>query len=104
MVSFSEIAQRAVDEVASGDAVLFDVRRDDEWQAGHAKGAKHVPITELEAGTRPDIPEGAKVYVYCQAGGRAGRSVAILNDMGYSDVTSIGGLNDWRHAGGEIQS
>lgn len=102
MDAHDDIASEAVKEVADDDAVLFDVRRDDEWSYSHAKGARHVPITGLEQGEKPDIPQNKKIYTYCQAGGRAGRAVIMLKDMGYTDVTSIGGLNNWLQAGGSL--
>jgi rhodanese-related sulfurtransferase len=98
-----EKAGQAVEDVGAGAAVLLDVRRDDEWAAGHAKGATHWELARLEAGEFPDIPKDAKVYVHCAAGVRAQKAKEILNQNEWNDVTNIGGLEDWETAGGEIE-
>ena len=102
MHSYTDFAQQAVQDIRNGNAELLDVRRADEWGFGHASGARHWDIARLEGGEAPDIPDERKIYTYCQAGGRAGRAVTMLQELGYKDVVSIGGLNDWRAAGGDI--
>lgn len=102
MSSYVEVAAQAVRDVETGSGVLVDVRRDNEWEYSHAKGALLFSITRLEKGQEPGIPKEKRVYTYCQAGGRAGRAVKMLHDMGYEHVVSIGGLNDWVHAGGGV--
>jgi len=47
------------------DGVLLDVREDDEWVAGHAPNAVHVPMTQL-AERLDHIPEADTVYVICR--------------------------------------
>jgi rhodanese-related sulfurtransferase len=103
MNSHDDAVAEAVKQVLGGHGVLVDVRRDDEWNYARAKRAVHVPITQLEHGEVPDIPKEKNIYTYCQAGGRAGRAVSMLKDMGYDHVTNIGGLNDWTNAGGELE-
>lgn len=98
--SFAEAATRAV---ADTNAVLVDVRRDDEWAASHATSALHWELARLEKGELPDIPKDAAVYVYCAAGGRAGAAAAILKEHGWTNVTNIGGLKDWEAAGGALE-
>lgn len=95
--------QQAVQDVGAGKAVLVDVRRDDEWAAGHAKGAIHFELAKLEAGEMPDIPKDAVVYVYCAAGSRAAKAKEILDANGWTNITSIGGLTDWQNAGGPTE-
>ncbi|HEY0640910.1 MAG TPA: rhodanese-like domain-containing protein [Pseudonocardiaceae bacterium] len=80
------------------DAPLLDVREDDEWQAGHAPGAVHVPMSEL-AGRLDDVPAEGTVYVICRAGGRSARVVQYLNANGWDAVNVDGGMLDWQAAG-----
>jgi len=96
-------AGQAVEEVDADIAVLLDVRNDDEWAAGHAKGAVHWELVRLQAGELPDIPKDGRVYVHCAAGGRAQKAKEILLDNDWTDVTNIGGLEDWENAGGELE-
>lgn len=94
----------AINEVKSNEALLLDVRRSDEWQAGHAKGAILFPAERvLLGGESPDVPKDKKIYTYCRSGGRAGRVRAALERFGFTNVYNLGGLLDWSEAGGEVE-
>jgi rhodanese-related sulfurtransferase len=99
---FAPIARRAYAEVTAGNAALLDVRRDDEWASGHAPMALHLELAKLEAGQLPDIPKDRPVYVHCAAGARAGKAADILTQKGWEHVFNLGGLNDWKAAGGPV--
>ena len=65
-------------------AWLLDVRENDEWAAGYAPGARHIPLGELGARTA-EIPQDQTVYVICRSGMRSGRAVqAVRSDAMYS--------------------
>jgi len=85
------------------DAVLLDVREDDEWAAGHAPGAVHVPMTQL-ADRLDDIPDGSPVYVICRSGGRSARATAYLNQQGWDSVNVSGGMGSWARAGRPMEA
>lgn len=90
-------------EVLSGQAVLLDVRRDDELaEFGYAIGSTHFDLALLEAGELPDFDKNLRVYTYCKAGGRAEKAKVILENNGFVDVINIGGLVDWESAGGVV--
>lgn len=80
------------------DAVLLDVREDDEWAAGHAPDATHLPMNEVPARIA-DVPEADPVYVICRSGGRSGRVVAFLNQQGRAAVNVGGGMQAWAAQG-----
>jgi rhodanese-related sulfurtransferase len=101
--NFAEAAAQAVIDVGAGEASLLDVRRDDEWAAGHAVGATHWELARLEAGEFPDIPKDRPVFVHCAAGVRAEKAKEILEQNGWEHVTNIGGLKDWEDAGGLVE-
>ena len=88
----------AVDDVEA-DAYLLDVREDDEWAAGHAPGAKHLPMMEIP--TRlGDVPKDREVVVVCRVGGRSGQVVAYLVQQGYQNVSNLdGGMMRWAASG-----
>lgn len=77
--------------------VLLDVREDDEWAAGHAPGAVHIPMGELPE-RLDDIPDGDLIVV-CRSGGRSARSVMWLNQAGYDSYNLDGGMKSWQAAG-----
>jgi rhodanese-related sulfurtransferase len=74
--------------VVSGTAVLFDIREADEWKDGHLAGAKHLALSDLQAGVPAGmlkllIPAGKPVYLHCAAGGRCLKAADILKAAGY---------------------
>ncbi len=77
------------------DAVVLDVREDDEWVAGHVEGATHIPMGEVPA-RLDDLPEGDPLYVTCRGGGRSARVAAWLNANGYDAVNVGGGMGEWQ--------
>ena len=80
------------------DAVVLDVREDDEWVAGHIEGATHIPLGDVPA-RLDDVPEGDPIYVTCRGGGRSARAAAWLNRNGYDAVNVAGGMGAWQEAG-----
>ncbi len=88
--------------VSSGEVALLDVRTNEEWATGYAKGAIHFDLAKLQAGELPDIAKDKSIYVYCAAGARAEKARVILEEAGYTNVINIGGLSNWREAGGEV--
>jgi len=94
---------QAIAEVASGKALLVDVRTPSEYAAGHAKGAANFDVTRLQAGEMPTIAKTAKVYLYCHTGRRAGTAQGILQQKGWNDVTNLGGFSAWQSADGPTE-
>lgn len=100
-----------VDEAAEGRITLIDVRGHDEVaQSGKAKGAIHIPLMMLQYHADPRHPEfngelsaDRPIGVYCASGARSSMAAQVLRQLGYSDVTNVGGLGDWMRAGGELE-
>ncbi|HEX7746470.1 MAG TPA: rhodanese-like domain-containing protein [Micromonosporaceae bacterium] len=83
----------------SGDAYLLDVREPDEWEAGHAPGARHVPMMEIPA-RLAEVPTDADVVVVCRSGSRSGQVVSYLLGNGWDNVRNLsGGMLDWATSG-----
>jgi rhodanese-related sulfurtransferase len=78
--------------------VLLDVRENDEWAAGHAPGALHIPLGDLP-GRLGELPADAGLYVVCRSGGRSARATAFLNDNGWEATNVAGGMKAWAVAG-----
>lgn len=83
------------------DAALLDVRESDEWVAGHAPSATHLPMSELTA-RMDELPDGDPLYVVCRSGGRSARVVAYLSGQGYPAVNVEGGMQAWARQGREV--
>ena len=85
-------------------AYLLDVREPDEWTAGHAPGAHHLPMMEVPARIA-EIPADADVVVVCRSGGRSAQVTAYLMQHGWENVRNLaGGMGAWQDAGREVVS
>jgi rhodanese-related sulfurtransferase len=90
---------------AGEGARLIDVREDNEWQAGHAKGAEHIGKGVIERDIERLVPEkGTELILYCGGGYRSALAAEVLQRMGYYDVSSMaGGWKAWKEAGAPIE-
>lgn len=87
-------AKRLVD----AGALLLDVREHDEWNAGHAPDAKHIPLGEVQRRS-DELPEDRDVVAICGMGGRSARATEALLRQGYRVVNVAGGMKAWAAAG-----
>lgn len=86
--------------VREREALLLDVRSDEEFAAGHLEGALHVPHDQLAS--RLDVvlarvggDRGRPVVTYCRSGRRSGIAKETLIDAGFTQVTNLGGMSAW---------
>lgn len=79
--------------------LLLDVREDDEWAAGHAPTATHIPMSEFVARKEELGAPGGPVYVICRAGSRSAQVAQYLNQNGVEAVNVTGGMQAWEAAG-----
>ena len=85
-------------------AYLLDVREPDEWTAGHAPGAHHLPMMEVPARVA-EIPNDTEVVVVCRSGGRSGQVVSYLMGNGWDNVRNLdGGMQAWAATGRDVVS
>ncbi|WP_052847533.1 rhodanese-like domain-containing protein [Streptomyces avicenniae] len=99
-MSFASLPSVPAAAVPEG-APLLDVREHDEWTAGHADGAVHVPMGQVMerfeeiAGNAGD----GEVYVVCKVGGRSAQVAQYLIQRGVNAVNVDGGMHAWQAAG-----
>ncbi|MEU7242965.1 rhodanese-like domain-containing protein [Streptomyces sparsogenes] len=89
------------------DGFLLDVREDDEWAAGHAEGALHIPMGQIVArfGELAEaLDDGARVHVVCRVGGRSAQVTQYLIAQGLDAVNVDGGMLAWQAAGRPLVS
>ena len=81
--------------------LLVDVREDNEWAAGHAKGAVHLGKGIIERDIEKTVADKSTTLVlYCGGGFRSALAGDALLRMGYSNVISLdGGWRAWNLAG-----
>jgi len=84
------------------DALVLDVREDDEWAAGHVEGALHVPMSDFVARfgeVTEAVAEGRRAFVMCRVGGRSAQVTQYLVQQGIDAVNVDGGMLAWEGAG-----
>ncbi|MDB0052349.1 rhodanese-like domain-containing protein [Ascidiaceihabitans sp.] len=118
--SYMEAANAAVPRISAVEAVtrhakaavvFVDVRDSAAIAATSTiKGAQRIPRGMLEfmadpatAAHNKTLTKDAEVYLVCAAGGQAALAGKTLLDMGYTNVTNIGGIVDWVKAGGLVE-
>jgi rhodanese-related sulfurtransferase len=77
---------------------LLDVREDDEWVAGHAPDAVHIPVGTLNQ-RAGEIPQDRDVYVICRSGARSAYAAQALAGAGWRTVNVADGMTGWAVAG-----
>ena len=79
-------------------AILVDVREPAEWAAGHAQGARHIPLAQLGQG-HSELPVGRPVITVCRSGARSARAATLLAEQGAAASNLDGGMRAWAAAG-----
>lgn len=99
-VSVAEAIERHRD-----GATPIDLREDDEWDAGHARGAIHMGRGVIERDIVHRIPnKDAELILYCGGGYRSALAADNLQKMGYTNVLSMsGGWTAWKEADAPIE-
>lgn len=83
--------------------LLVDVRTVAEFNEGHIKGARNLPVQEMERKLR-ELPKDKPVILYCRSGSRSGMALQILQTAGYTNVYNAGSLNDLARQGLPVHS
>jgi rhodanese-related sulfurtransferase len=81
-------------ELLDGDAVLLDVRQENEWVAGHAPMASLIPLAEL-ADQLDELPRDHLIICACRSGGRSLRAATYLQENGFDVANLTGGMMAW---------
>ena len=82
------------------DYIILDVRRADEYAAGHIPGAINVANESIGDKEPAELPDKEQmILVYCRSGNRSKQAAEKLANLGYSNIVEFGGINQWN---GEI--
>ena len=81
------------------DAVILDVRTEEEIEEGYIPGAKKIDfykgqgfIDEIEK-----LDKDKNYYVYCRSGNRSGQACAIMDQKGFKNSYNLaGGFSQWK--------
>ena len=82
--------------------IILDVRRADEFAAGHIPGAINVANESIGMDEIPELPDKNQlIMVYCRSGRRSKEASEKLMKLGYTNIVEFGGILDWK---GEIET
>ena len=96
--SYKQISQEQAKEMMEKDDghVVVDVRRQDEYDAGHIPGAILIPNESINKDQPEELPDLDQIIlVYCRSGNRSKQAAQKLFDMGYTNIYEFGGITDW---------
>lgn len=75
---------------------LLDVRTPEEYREAHIPHSISLPLDRLQSEIGKKVPErDAEIFVYCLSGMRAATACRQLAAMGYTRVSSLGGIRSW---------
>ena len=81
--------------------IILDVRRPDEFAAGHIPNAINVPNESIGTSDIPELPDKDQlIMVYCRSGRRSKEASEKLVKLGYTNIVEFGGILEWK---GEIE-
>lgn len=83
------------------DGLLLDVREPEEWAAGRAAAAVHIPMGEIVTrfGEVGELAADRRVFVICRSGGRSAQVTQYLVGQGLDAVNVDGGMVGWEASG-----
>ncbi len=90
--------QQAENIVKSQNAVIIDVRTQEEWDAGHIPNAIHIPLSEVKDRLEEfKAYDGRTMVMQCHSGKRSSAAAHILLDAGFKNVSNLkGGIMAWK--------
>lgn len=83
--------------IINENAILVDVRTEDEYNEGHIEGAKLLTLDDINEDSASDVIDSMDAYVivYCKSGNRSNKAMRVLNDLGYDNVYDLGAMSNW---------
>lgn len=89
-----------VQKMNHDDAVILDVRTDNEYKDGHLANSVHLPLGVLQSRISDINPYKERpIIIFCRTGNRSSQAAAILNKQGFGDLYNlIGGIVAWKKA------
>lgn len=87
---FKQVNVDKVRKLVEDNAYIVDVREVREFENGHIKGAKNIPLSQLRERVN-EIPKDVPVYLHCRTGQRSYNAALALQNLGYTNVYNITG-------------
>jgi rhodanese-related sulfurtransferase len=93
---YRKITPAEAQDMMGEDAVILDVRTQEEYAEGHIPDALLLPDTELKQRAEELLPDKDQtILVYCRSGRRSASAAKLMVELGYTEVYDFGGILDW---------
>lgn len=83
----------------TAEAVILDVRTEEEFESGYIKGALNLDIrggADFIASVE-ELDKSKSYFVYCRSGARSGQACQLMGQMGFENVYNLeGGVLAWQ--------
>lgn len=89
LISYMDAKEKIINE----NAILVDVRTEDEYNENHISGAVNIPLDSINEAV--SLNQDTPIIVYCQSGNRSSQALIKLETLGYTDVYDLGSINNW---------
>lgn len=93
--SYDSISINDIDDIV-GKKNIIDVREPYEFQGGHIKGSKNIPMNILLMDPDNFLNKDDDFYLICHSGGRSGQVARILNSKGFNTKNVSGGFMSYK--------
>ena len=96
--SYHQISQDEAKAMMARDDghIVVDVRRQDEYDAGHLPGAILIPNESIGCDSPEALPDYDQIIlIYCRSGNRSKQAAQKLASMGYTNIYEFGGITTW---------
>lgn len=93
LISYMEAKEMIIND----NAILLDVRTEEEYNEDHIGGAILMPLDNINESTVSGIINdlNTEIIVYCRSGARSGEAKEKLEDLGYTHVYDLGAMSNW---------
>ena len=77
-------------------SIILDVRTISEYKDGHIPNSINIPVENIESVASKYKDKSTPFFVYCLSGARSASAARVMNQMGYENVTDMGGIMRYR--------
>ena len=94
LISYMDAKEKIINE----NAILIDVRTEEEYNKEHISGATLLPLDNIDETNIENVVDNKDdvIIVYCQSGNRSSQALTLLKDLGYTEVYDLGSINNWQ--------